>query len=149
MVLLRRERVLRGVLLGRDLLDLRLALHGAGDRELRGFVVVLVNLVVIFGVLVNEDAADNHQVLGVLRRNDTGSDAVVRLMAFVVAPGMAAAALHTALKERIDTTFLPRPLVMLDALPRNATGKLPREVLQAMARTHLGLPVEEGLLRAE
>ncbi|OOG48247.1 AMP-binding protein [Polaromonas sp. A23] len=81
--------------------------------------------------------------------DDTGSDTVVRLMAFAVAPGMTAADLQTALKERIDTTFLPRPLVMLDALPRNATGKLPREVLQAMARTHLGLPVEEGLLRAE
>jgi acyl-coenzyme A synthetase/AMP-(fatty) acid ligase len=81
--------------------------------------------------------------------DDTGSDAVVRLMAFAVAPGMTAAALQTALKERIDTTFLPRPLVMLDVLPRNATGKLPREVLQALARAHQGQPAEEGRLRAK
>lgn len=81
--------------------------------------------------------------------DDTDSDAVVRLMAFVVAPGVTAAALHAALKERIDTTFLPRPLVMLDALPRNATGKLPREVLQALARAHQGQSTEEGRFRAE
>lgn len=81
--------------------------------------------------------------------DDTDSDAVVRLMAFVVAPGMTAAALHAALKERIDSTFLPRPLVMLDALPRNATGKLPREVLQALARAHQGQSTEEGRFRAE
>ena len=30
-----------------------------------------------------------------------------------------------ALRERIDPIFLPRPLVLVDALPRNATGKLP------------------------
>ncbi len=58
---------------------------------------------------------------------------VTRLMAFVVAPGMKAATLLAALRERIDSIFLPRPLVLLDALPRNSTGKLPRETLQALA----------------
>jgi acyl-coenzyme A synthetase/AMP-(fatty) acid ligase len=61
---------------------------------------------------------------------------VVRLCAFVVAPGLSASTLHAALKDRVDATFLPRPLVLLDALPRNATGKLPREALQALARIH-------------
>ena len=61
-------------------------------------------------------------------------EGVTRLMAFVVAPGWTQAALFTALRERIDPIFLPRPLLMLDQLPRNSTGKLPREALQALAQ---------------
>ena len=34
-----------------------------------------------------------------------------------------------ALRVRIDAAFLPRPLVLVDALPRDATGKLPRDAL--------------------
>jgi len=68
--------------------------------------------------------------------DDSGHGAVVRLMAFAVAPGMSAATLQAALKDRIDPVFLPRPLVMLESLPRNSTGKLPREALQALARPH-------------
>ncbi len=60
-------------------------------------------------------------------------DGVTRLMAFVVAPGSTPAALLSALRERIDPIFLPRPLLLLDQLPRNSTGKLPREALQALA----------------
>lgn len=62
---------------------------------------------------------------------------VTRLAAFVVAPGLGMEQLLAALRERIDPAFLPRPLVALDALPRNATGKLPREALLELARTHL------------
>ena len=65
-----------------------------------------------------------------------GGDNVTRLMAFVVAPGMDKAALLAALRERVDAIFLPRPIVLLDALPRNSNGKLPREALQALAREH-------------
>jgi acyl-coenzyme A synthetase/AMP-(fatty) acid ligase len=67
---------------------------------------------------------------------DRQGDGVTRLMAFVVAPGMHQAALLAALRERIDPLFLPRPLVLLEALPRNGTGKLPREALQLLAREH-------------
>lgn len=60
-----------------------------------------------------------------------------RLMAFVVAPGQTRAAILAALRERIDPAFLPRPLVLVDALPRNRlTGKLPRAELAALVRTH-------------
>jgi acyl-coenzyme A synthetase/AMP-(fatty) acid ligase len=69
--------------------------------------------------------------------DDSNHDAVVRLMAFVVAPGMTSSALHAALKVRIDSIFLPRPLVLLESLPRNATGKLPREALLKLAQAHL------------
>lgn len=68
--------------------------------------------------------------------DDKHHEAVVRLMAFVVAPGMSLADLQVALKERLDATFMPRPLVLLDALPRNSTGKLPLEALKALAKLH-------------
>jgi acyl-coenzyme A synthetase/AMP-(fatty) acid ligase len=36
------------------------------------------------------------------------------------------------LRRRIDPVFLPRPLVLVERLPRNATGKLPQQSLQAL-----------------
>jgi acyl-coenzyme A synthetase/AMP-(fatty) acid ligase len=56
-------------------------------------------------------------------------EAVIRLTAYVVAPGLSKEALMKALRQRIDSAFLPRPLHFVDRLPRNATGKLPREAL--------------------
>ena len=64
--------------------------------------------------------------------DETGDDRVTRLAACVVAPGMDARQLLAALREHIDPVFLPRPLLFVDALPRNRTGKLPRAVLQAL-----------------
>jgi acyl-coenzyme A synthetase/AMP-(fatty) acid ligase len=67
--------------------------------------------------------------------DSTGDGAgVTRLTAFAVAPGLERQAILAALRERVDPVFLPRPLHMVDALPRNATGKLPREALAALAR---------------
>lgn len=60
-----------------------------------------------------------------------------RLLAFVVAPQRARAEILAALRERVDPVFLPRPLVLVDALPRNATGKLPHADLRALAREHV------------
>jgi acyl-coenzyme A synthetase/AMP-(fatty) acid ligase len=60
---------------------------------------------------------------------DADDEPVRRLMALVVAPDLDAADLQRALRERIDAAFMPRPLLFFDSLPRNATGKLPREVL--------------------
>jgi acyl-coenzyme A synthetase/AMP-(fatty) acid ligase len=67
---------------------------------------------------------------------DDDGDTVTRLMAFVVAPGMKASTLLAALRERVDAIFIPRPLVLLDGLPRNSTGKLPRGTLVALAHEH-------------
>jgi acyl-coenzyme A synthetase/AMP-(fatty) acid ligase len=58
---------------------------------------------------------------------------ITRLMAFVVAPRTSPEEVMHALRERIDAAFLPRPLYFVDALPRNATGKLPREALMQLA----------------
>ena len=69
-----------------------------------------------------------------LPREDS-PDSVGRLTALVVAPGLTPAALIQALRERIDPVFLPRPLLFVEALPRNATGKLPSQVTQDLLST--------------
>jgi acyl-coenzyme A synthetase/AMP-(fatty) acid ligase len=66
------------------------------------------------------------------------SGQVRRLGAFVVAPGRTAAELKRLLRERVDPAFMPRPLALVDSLPRNEAGKLPRKRLEAMYRNLLG-----------
>jgi acyl-coenzyme A synthetase/AMP-(fatty) acid ligase len=70
--------------------------------------------------------------------DETDDDQIARLAACVVAPGMDAPHLLAALREHIDPVFLPRPLLFVDALPRNRTGKLPRAVLQALFQARSG-----------
>jgi acyl-coenzyme A synthetase/AMP-(fatty) acid ligase len=67
-----------------------------------------------------------------------GVEAVTRLVAFVVAPTLDARTLMAGLRPRLDAIFLPRPLVMVDALPRNSTGKLTRQALQALYAEQVG-----------
>ena len=58
-----------------------------------------------------------------------------RPAAAVVAPGLTRAAILAVLRARLEGVFVPRPLVIVDQLPRNAVGKLPREaLLQLLAR---------------
>ncbi|WP_415037100.1 AMP-binding protein [Azonexus sp.] len=57
---------------------------------------------------------------------------VVRLAAFVVAPGLSPQDLLAALRPRIDAVFLPRPLRLLEVLPRNSTGKLTQQALETL-----------------
>jgi acyl-coenzyme A synthetase/AMP-(fatty) acid ligase len=65
------------------------------------------------------------------------STGVTRVAAFVVAPTLDAAALTDELRRRIDPVFLPRPLLFVERLPRNGTGKLPQEALRSLAAQHL------------
>jgi acyl-coenzyme A synthetase/AMP-(fatty) acid ligase len=62
-----------------------------------------------------------------------GRDAA-RLMAFVVAPRLTKREILGALRRALDPAFLPRPLVLVERLPRAATGKLPLEALRALER---------------
>jgi acyl-coenzyme A synthetase/AMP-(fatty) acid ligase len=57
-----------------------------------------------------------------------------RVAAIVVAPGLDARAIRERLARSVDPAFLPRPLVLVDALPRNEVGKLPRERLLELLR---------------
>jgi acyl-coenzyme A synthetase/AMP-(fatty) acid ligase len=72
-----------------------------------------------------------------LREELSGSTGVERLAAVVVAPGLSVASLTEHLRRRIDAVFLPRPLLIVEKLPRNATGKLPHEALQGFAEDQL------------
>jgi acyl-coenzyme A synthetase/AMP-(fatty) acid ligase len=58
-----------------------------------------------------------------------------RPAALVVAPGRSADQLRRELGALIDAVFVPRPLRMVDALPRNSLGKLPREKLLELLAT--------------
>ncbi|MBA3253551.1 MAG: acyl-CoA synthetase [Burkholderiaceae bacterium] len=68
----------------------------------------------------------------------TDSTREQRLMALVVAPNITRAELLAALRAQIDAAFLPRPLLRVDSLPRNAQGKLPKAELLAVAERALG-----------
>ena len=116
--------------------DERFLLHGrladlvniAGKRTSLGYLNHQLNAIagVDDGVFhMPDEAADP-------AARPAGAGPVARLAALVVAPTLTPAALLRALRERIDPAFLPRPLRFVDALPRNATGKLPRDVLAAL-----------------
>lgn len=58
--------------------------------------------------------------------------AEARPAALVVAPDLSEPQILTALELTVDPVFLPRPLIRLTHLPRNAVGKLPRAALLAL-----------------
>lgn len=69
---------------------------------------------------------------------ERGSDRdVERLAAFVVAPGVERSAILAGLRGHLDPVFLPRPLVFVDALPRDGNGKIPARVLDGLIEQHL------------
>jgi acyl-coenzyme A synthetase/AMP-(fatty) acid ligase len=84
----------------------------------------------------------NHQLLdiagvqdGVFVMGEAQGGNVARLAALVVAPGLTPQTIMAALRQRIDAAFLPRPLVLVDELPRNGLGKLPRaDLLQLIGQ---------------
>ena len=61
----------------------------------------------------------------------------VALLTQVLETALAHAAIIEALRRRVDHAFLPRRLIDVAALPREATGKLPAAVLNAWAAKHL------------
>ncbi|MFT8243684.1 AMP-binding protein [Roseomonas sp. BN140053] len=64
-------------------------------------------------------------------------DPSARLAAYVVAPGRTPRDILAALRPRLEPVFLPRPVVMLPALPRDAAGKLTRRALAELRRTEV------------
>jgi acyl-CoA synthetase (AMP-forming)/AMP-acid ligase II len=73
---------------------------------------------------------------------DDVADDVVRPVAFVVAPRVPSADIVRALRQRLDAVFVPRQVVHVEALPREATGKLTAQTLQRFALSTLGQEVE-------
>lgn len=67
---------------------------------------------------------------------DEADGTVHRTAALVVAPGMTREAILSALRQVVDPAFLPRPLLLVDALPRSETSKLPRAALLDLFARH-------------
>jgi len=109
----------------------RFLLHGrmadlvniAGKRSSLAYLNHQLNAIpgVLDGVFFLRDESD-----------ETSGTGVTRVAAVVVAPDLDAASLTEQLRKRIDAVFLPRPLLFVERLPRNSTGKLPHEDLQSL-----------------
>lgn len=66
---------------------------------------------------------------------ESHSKTAQRLTALVVAPMLDTAEIRQQLARLIDPVFLPRPLLRVESLPRNETGKLPRSALLDLLKT--------------
>ncbi|MBL8342476.1 MAG: acyl-CoA synthetase [Rubrivivax sp.] len=75
----------------------------------------------------------------------TDTEAVVRPVAFVVAPGLSAAAVIEELRARLEAAFVPRRVVHVPALPREATGKLTTATLRDFAARWLATTATRSL----
>ena len=64
---------------------------------------------------------------------DDKADGIVRPVAFVVAPGLTAAQVIAALRQQLESVFVPRRVVHVQALPREASGKLTVAALREFA----------------
>jgi acyl-coenzyme A synthetase/AMP-(fatty) acid ligase len=63
-----------------------------------------------------------------------GASDEARLVALVVTRSLDAAAVRAALVSVLDPVFIPRPIVLVPALPRSASGKLAREAVLQLYR---------------
>ncbi|MFC4727757.1 AMP-binding protein [Coralloluteibacterium thermophilus] len=68
----------------------------------------------------------------VLQQDRVDARGVRPIVAAAVAPGLCRRDIVDALRGGVDPVFLPRRLRLVDALPRNETGKLPREAILAL-----------------
>ncbi len=62
---------------------------------------------------------------------------VARVAAFVVAPGLSPEDILAALRPHLDPVFLPRPIISLDALPRDGNGKIPASAMDALIAEYI------------
>ena len=65
---------------------------------------------------------------------DEGTREVSRLVAFVVTASLSPDDVLAQLRRKTDAVFLPRPLHLVEKLPRAPTGKLPQAALAELAR---------------
>jgi acyl-coenzyme A synthetase/AMP-(fatty) acid ligase len=75
---------------------------------------------------------------------DEVADGVVRPVAFVVAPTLTPAQVIAALRLRLEPVFVPRRVVVVASLPREATGKLTAAALRRLAQDRLGGDASAG-----
>ena len=66
-------------------------------------------------------------------------ESITRLVAFVAAPGETVESILSALRTKIASIFLPRPVYLIETLPRNNTGKFLKKDAEALIREHASL----------
>ncbi len=112
--------------------------HADGRFELRGRNTDLLDIAgkrASLGDLTRKLLAVPGVLDGVVfQLDDADANGVRRIAALAVAPTLDAIAILTALRAQVDPVFLPRRLRCVEALPRNDTGKLPRQGLLEMLR---------------
>lgn len=69
---------------------------------------------------------------GVMVLPESSCEEVARPVAVVVAPTMTPVAVRAALRERLPEVFVPRRVLLVDALPRDSVGKLPAAAVAAL-----------------
>lgn len=110
-------------------------LHGSGRFLLHGRMADLVNIagkrssLSYLNFQLNAIPGVQDGVFAMPPEDERG---VTRLVAFVVAPGLTTDAILAGLRQRIDPAFMPRPLCLVEALPRNSLGKLPEEHIRRL-----------------
>lgn len=113
-----------------------IAAHGPQEFDLQGRPGNLVNIGGHRAYMddLNYRLTEIEGVIdGVFYMPEGREDTVSRLMAFAVAPGKLPEEILSNLKAKIDPVFLPRPLYLVDALPRNPTGKILKHALETFA----------------
>jgi acyl-coenzyme A synthetase/AMP-(fatty) acid ligase len=70
---------------------------------------------------------------------DDEAGGVTRLAALVVAPTLSAGDIRRQLAARVDAAFIPRPLRLVEKLPREESGKLSRTSLLQLHHQHCEL----------
>ena len=110
--------------------------HADGTFTLHGRTADLVN---IAGKRTSLASLNHHlnEIPGVrdgvfFLPDDDGEGSMKRPLAFVVAPGLRSEDILACLRNSVDAVFLPRPLYLVEALPRNTTGKITREALMQL-----------------
>ena len=67
---------------------------------------------------------------------DEHPDEKARLAAFVVAPDLNIKEINSLFSHQVDNAFVPRPLIKVEKLPYNESGKLPRKNLITLFNQH-------------
>jgi acyl-coenzyme A synthetase/AMP-(fatty) acid ligase len=70
----------------------------------------------------------------VFQPDGEGVATIRRVAALIVAPGLSSKQVLAKLASSVDPAFLPRPLLVVEKLPRNEVGKLSRERLLQMLK---------------
>jgi acyl-coenzyme A synthetase/AMP-(fatty) acid ligase len=81
-------------------------------------------------------AIEGVQDAAVLQPDAAQVGTIARVAALVVAPNMHAREILKRLATTIDPAFMPRPLVIVERLPRNEVGKLPQTKLLELLAAH-------------